>query len=103
MRHVTIPQNENLTIEAISKFVTQYGEVGDYLPDPIENPKIPKAWIANICASWVAKKVNERNEELVVKKKLVINMDPEIAAVFKASTKTSGRPLIFYKVLIVFF
>ena len=26
VRHVTIPQYENLTIEAISNFVTQYGE-----------------------------------------------------------------------------
>ena len=42
VRHVTIPQYENLTIEAISNFVTQYGEVEDYLPDVIEIPKIPK-------------------------------------------------------------
>ena len=42
VRHVTIPQYENLTIEAISNFVTQYGEVEDYLPDAIEIPKIPK-------------------------------------------------------------
>ena len=53
--------------------------------------------------SWVAKMVNERNEELVVKKGLAIDMDPEIAAVFKASTKTSGRPHIIFIVLIVFF
>ena len=42
VRHVTVPQYENLTIEAISKFVTQYKHVGDYLPDPIEIPKVPK-------------------------------------------------------------
>ena len=47
--------------------------------------------------------VNERNEELIVKKKLAIEMDPEIAAVFKASTKTSGRSNIIFIILIVFF
>ena len=47
--------------------------------------------------------VNERNEELIVKKKLAIEMDPEIAAVFKASTKTSGRPDIIFIILIIFF
>ena len=47
--------------------------------------------------------MNERNEELVEKKKLAIEMDPEIAAVFKASTKTSGRPDIIFIILIVLF
>ena len=72
---------------------------------------MPKQWIANVCAtvlqdifvSWVAKMVNERNEELIEKKGLAIDMDPEIAAVFKASTKTSGRPHIIFIVITVFF
>ena len=46
--------------------------------------------------------MNERNEELVAKKKkLAIEMDPEIAAVFKASTKTSGRSDILFFILIL--
>ena len=104
VRNVTIPQYENLTIDAIAKFVAPYNAVGHYLPEPSEIPKLPKQWIANVCATvlqdiftnWVAKKVDERNEELVVKKKLAIEMDPDIAAVFKKSTKTSGKsPIIF--------
>ena len=59
--------------------------------------------LGDIFANWVAEKVEERNEELVVKKKLAIEMDPEIAAVFKASTKTSGRPLVIYIFSTVFF
>ena len=59
--------------------------------------------LQDVFVNWVAKKVNERNEELVVKKKLAIEMDPEIAAVFKASTKTSGRSEIIFILLIVFF
>ena len=64
-----------------------------------EIPKLPKQWIANVCATvlgdkftdWVAAKVKERNEELLVAKGLVIEMDPEIAEVFQASTKSSGQ------------
>ena len=43
--------------------------------------------LQDVFVNWVAEKVNERNEELVEKKKLAIEMDPEIAAVFRASTK----------------
>ena len=57
--------------------------------------------LQDVFVNWVAEKVNERNEELVVKKKLAIEMDPEIAAVFKASTKTSGRPDILFFILIL--
>ena len=52
--------------------------------------------LQDVFVNLIAEKVNEQNEELVVKKKLAIDFDPEIAAVFKAYTKTSGRPdLIF--------
>ena len=59
--------------------------------------------LQDVFINWVAEKVNERNEEIVEKKKLAIEMDPEIAAVFKASTKTSGRPDIIFIILIVLF
>ena len=42
VRHVTIPQYENLTIEAIGNFVTSYRHVGDFLPNATEIPKVPK-------------------------------------------------------------
>ena len=59
--------------------------------------------LQDVFVNWVAEKVNERNEELVEKKKLAIEMDPEIAAVFKASTKTSGRSDIIFIILILLF
>ena len=63
-----------------------------------EIPKLPKQWIANVCATvlgdkftdWVAAQVKERNEQLLVSKGLIIEMDQEIADVFHASTKSSG-------------
>ena len=58
---------------------------------------MPKQYIANICATllgtvftdWIRVEVEERNKSLLVDKGNVVNMDPEIAAVFKASTKIS--------------
>ena len=95
VRHCTIPQYENTTIKDIADFVKPYDQVHYYLPIGREIGKLPKQWIANVCATvlkdvfttWVAKQVKERNEKLVVKQGLAIEMDPEIAAAFNASTK----------------
>ena len=90
VRNINIPAYENLTIACISEFVTQYRQVGDYLPEPKEIPKAPKHWIGNVCATvlqdiftdWVKEKVEERNESLVTKKGLAIEMDAELVAAF---------------------
>ena len=71
----------------------------DYLPDGKEIWKIPKQWIANVCATilknsfsdWVLRMVDKRNQELLEDKGMEIEMDPEITRAFQASTKTSGR------------
>ena len=42
MRHIAIPQYENLTIEKIAVFVNNYGSVVNYLPDGKEIQKVPK-------------------------------------------------------------
>ena len=42
VRHVTIPQYDNLTIQEIAKFVAPYGEVGNFLPSEKEIAKLPK-------------------------------------------------------------
>ena len=56
-----------------------------------------KQWIGNVIhsvlkqtfADWVKQQVETRNQELVVDRGLTIEMDPEVAAAFQASTKTS--------------
>ena len=87
MRHVTIPQYEGLNLAVIANFVTQHANVQPYLPDGKEINKVPKAWVANVCATvlgdvftkWVSSQVKLRNEKLVVEKGLAIEMDPRIA------------------------
>jgi len=76
-----------------------YQHVGDYMPDPVEIPKIGRDWICNIVATvlgdvfsaWVKEQVEERNAHVTTKKNLMIAMDPEIAAAFHASTKVSRK------------
>ena len=43
---------------------------------------------------WVKMQVEKRNEQLVVERGLTIEMDEEVAAAFRASTKTSGTCLL---------
>ena len=70
-----------------------------YLPEPKEIKKIPKQWLANVChtvlkdifKTWVKAQVDKRNKEMAIKKDLLIECDPEIAAAFNASTKVSGK------------
>ena len=105
VRNVNIPAYDNLTISCIAAFVNPYKQVGHYLPENKEIPKLGKQWIGNVCATvlqdiftdWVAEKVDERNESLVTKKVLVISMDPEIAKIFQLSTKTSGKLIKFFQ------
>jgi len=69
------------------------------LPDGGEIQKVPKQWIANVCNSilkkvfseWVKDQVAKRNKEVLKQKGLLIDMDPEMAAAFQASTKQSGK------------
>ena len=78
----------------------KHPHVYDYLPEPnIELPKTPKQWIANVCSSvledkfskWVKAQINARHEKVTVQKDLSIKMDPEMAAIFHASTAVSSK------------
>ena len=69
VRFISIPQYEGLAIKDIANFVRPHGEVALYLTDDKEIPKLPKQWIANVCATiltgifsaWVAQQVEKRN------------------------------------------
>ena len=44
---------------------------------------------------WTEERINERNERVVEDKDMSINMDPAIAAIFKASSAVSGKCYTF--------
>ena len=61
--------------------------------------KLPRQWVINVTytlvgkpfADWVAAKMAARNEQLVAKRDLGIEMDPEIFRAFHASKHVSSK------------
>ena len=75
-------------------------EVYVYLPDPeLELPKVPKEWFGNVCASvlegkfasWVKQQIDQRHKKVASNGDLMIEMDQEMAEVFKNSTAISSK------------
>ena len=92
---------EGLGVKEIQQYLkAHHANVYEYLPEPeIELPKTPKQWIAKVCATvledrfanWVKAQVEARHQKVAVQKDLMIDMDPEIAAVFQQSTAVSSK------------
>ena len=69
------------------------------MPDSQEIHKVSKEWICNVCATllqgmfsgWVRNRIEERNEAVKRNRNLDIDMDPEVAAAFRSSTKVSCK------------
>lgn len=100
MRHCYVPQYDSLTLDKITEFLNEgHGHVLDYLPDAIEIHKVSKEWVCNVVATilkniftdWLMGKVNKRNERVVDKGEMNIEMDPDVAAAFHASTAVSCK------------
>ena len=61
--------------------------------------KLPRAYIANFIytlveqpfADWVYSGIESRNQKLTQKNDMLVQMDPEIARIFVASTTVSGK------------
>ena len=101
IRTIHIPHYEGLGVKEIRQFLDEkHPEVYKYLPEPnLELPKVPKQWLANVCATvlheefskWVKAQVAARHAKVIEQKNLGIMMDPEIAAIFQASTAVSSK------------
>ena len=95
-----VPQYEGLTIKNMLAFAEDKKEVMRALP-MVEHEilKLPRQYIANIIysiegdpfAEWVQLRVLQRNQKIASERDLMIEMDAEIAAIFKASTSVSGK------------
>ena len=86
----------------MSKILERWGrhiQYQQYLPIAKELKAINKQFIVNVAYSvigeefreWVKDLVHERNDDITKKKQLMINMDPEIAKAFSASTAVSSK------------
>ena len=100
IKHINVPHFEGLTIDSIYEYGKMYPEVMKCLPElEEETKKMPRQYLANIVYTvvgkpfydWVDGKVEERNKKVINEANMGIEMDPEIAAIFKASTAVSGK------------
>ena len=96
---ITVPHFEGLKVETMLTFAADFEYVMMCLPIIArEREKLPRDYIANVIytlvgkpfSDWVNVRVKERHAK-VLKEEEVINLDPEIARIFNASTATSGK------------
>ena len=99
VKHITVPHFKALKVEAMIQFASQYEDVKKALPSvEREVLDLPRPYLANVINTlkpkefqlWVDTKVNERHQERVQQRD-TIQMDPQIAQVFRDSTAISGR------------
>ena len=72
-----------------------------YFPDEKELRRLPKQFIVNVASTvigrkfddWVKKQVETRNAKVAKEKDLHIEVDPEIAEIFRNSTSVSSKCL----------
>ena len=77
----------------------------DYYPVEQEMKKLPKQWIVNVAYSvlgdtfsfWVKEQIEQRNTLVADKGNLLIELDPEVAAAFHASTAVSRKCHCIFK------
>ena len=97
-----MPHYEGLNVDEIIYFAKghQNGVAMRALPeDKKELSKLPRSYISNVIYTevgqpfqdWANKRIKERNEKIVQDKDMTINMDPEVARIFRASTAVSGK------------
>ena len=99
VKTIHVPQYKNLSLAKILDFASNQPRVFDYLPDEPDLAKIPKQWVVDICAAimglefreWVEDCKEERNEAMNQKREMMMEMDPDMAAKFKASSHVSRK------------
>ena len=70
-----------------------------YLPIKRDIDKLPKQFVVNVCYkligenfnTWVRVRIDERNQKVEEKRKLMIAIDPEIANIFNNSNFVSCK------------
>jgi len=99
---IQLPYYEGLTIDDILKWAKRHnnGSAMKALPEvDKEILKLPRAYLANVIhtlvgdpfQAWADDRINERNEKVMNDKDMAIELDPSVAAIFRASNAVSGE------------
>ena len=92
-----VPQFDGLSIEDMLNWGRTKPDVMRSLPPESEIEKLPRQYIINVIytlvgepfSKWVDGRVNARNEKILNEQDLLIEMDPELAGIFRQSTSMS--------------
>ena len=99
---IHVPHFDGLTLDTMLGFAQQHPQISQYLPAiQREIEKMPRHYIANVIYTvvgdafqdWVSEQIDARNEKIKAEQDIMIEMDPEYAAIFKASQSISGEQL----------
>ena len=96
---LNVPQYEGLSIERILEKGQEHPEVVNYLPDERDIERLPRSFIVNVTytlmgekfKSWVLEVIVERNNRIAENRKLIIELDPAVAAAFRDSVNISSK------------
>ena len=100
VKHIVIPQFDGLAIEDLLAYASNYPEVMRALPvTQKEIRKLPRQYIGNIIHTivgepfkkWVHDRVEARNLKVAEEGDMMIELDPEIAEIYRASNAVSGK------------
>ena len=98
IKHLNVPQFADLKIDEFLKFASDYPFATMCLPDrKQELDKLPRQYLINVIYTkvgepfrkWVDEKVGLRHEKVKEKEEMYVELDPEIAKVFRASKAVS--------------
>ena len=100
VKHLHIPQFEGLSTADILEWAKRYPAAYQALPsEPSEILQLHRQYVINLIyttvgddfSEWVDLVMRQRNKRLAEERNMNINMDPEIAIVFRSSTTISGK------------
>ena len=99
VQHLSVPHYEGLDLREFFAQAAQHPETAAYFPDDDEFRKLTRQWVINVTytlvgrpfADWVQAKMAARNQQLVARRDLGIEMDPEVFRAFQASTHVSSK------------
>ena len=78
-----------------------------FLPEERDLHRLPRQFIVNVLFTvvgndivrWVNDVVDERNQKVAEQKKMLIDLDPEIAKAFQKSTSVPGKCFSIFQIV----
>ena len=99
VQYLSVPQYEGLGIKEFLIEAAKYPDTEPYFPAAQDIRKLPRQWVINVTytlvgkpfADWALERMRARNDRVIEKQQLAIEMDREILAAFHASSYVSSK------------